>query len=160
MWTSAELVRSRATHVLLAWTFPDHTGAIVDQVTSAMERLFVQVKFALNFLFEIWRCWNPHSRLKTISRNNLPVPPRVHKVRTTAVKDLEADVSSVSPLSQGTGWGLTHETSVVQIFYGVTSSIITSFDKTKFSRFILQPTQHLDFLRIYYFIYFFGNLSS
>lgn len=53
MWTSAELVRSRATHVLLAWTFPDHTTALVDPVTSAMERLFVQVKFALNFLFKI-----------------------------------------------------------------------------------------------------------
>ena len=101
------------------------------------------------------RCWNPHSRPKTISRNNLPVPLEWIKVEFSPLETWNADVSIVRPLSQGTDWGLTHKTSVFQIFHGVNSSIITSFDKTKFSRFILQSTQHYDFFRIYFFFFLF-----
>ena len=49
------------------------------------------------------------------------------------------DISSVSPLSKWIDERLTHKTSVFQIFHSGNSTFMNSFDKTKFSRFILQP---------------------
>ena len=49
--------------------------------------------------------------------------------------------------------GLTLEASAFQIFHGSNSTFINSFDKTKFSCFILPPTQHHNFSRNQKFVY-------
>jgi len=57
-----------------------------------------------------------------------------------------ADVLRVKPFVIRYEEGLTLETSAYQIFHGGNSTFIKSFDKNKFSYFILSPTQHHRFL--------------
>ena len=73
IWTSVKLVPSHVTHVLLAWTFLDHTAAGVEPVTLATGGLSVKVKFALHFLVRIrWLGWiEPLSTEKKILGDNV-----------------------------------------------------------------------------------------
>ena len=76
IWTSVKLVRSRVTHVLLAWTFLDHTAAGVDPVTLATAGLSVKVKFAPHFLFRIrWLEWK-----EPLSTENKALGDNVHNL--------------------------------------------------------------------------------
>ena len=58
---------------------------------------------------------------------------QVDKSRITAVKDLKAEVSCVSPTSLRSDEDLSLETSAFQISHGVNSTFINLFDETKFS---------------------------